>query len=214
MSDTSDADLTSTARFWDRIAERYARKAVPDEAVYARKLALLRERLGPGMRMVEVGCGTGTTAVALAASVASVRAADISGAMIAIAERRAREAQCDNVRFEVSSVERLAVAPGSVDVVCAHSLLHLLPDPASALQRLRGWLSPGGLLVTSTPCLSEVAGWLRVVEPIAAGLGLMPKLTFFDRPELEAWFDAAALRVEHRWQPSPRQGVFHIARAV
>jgi ubiquinone/menaquinone biosynthesis C-methylase UbiE len=81
--------MTPDARFWNRIARRYARMKVPDEASYRHKLDRTRAYLGPGPEVFEFGCGTGTTALHHAPHVAHVRAVDISPAMIAIAREKA-----------------------------------------------------------------------------------------------------------------------------
>ena len=58
--------MNPTDRFWDRIADRYAAKPVPDQAVYERKLQITRTLLHPQAEVLELGCGTGSTALALA----------------------------------------------------------------------------------------------------------------------------------------------------
>ena len=55
---------TRETRFSDRIAERYAKGPVADEAGDQRKLEVTREFLPPDMEVPEVGCGTGSTAIA------------------------------------------------------------------------------------------------------------------------------------------------------
>ncbi len=56
----------SDARFWDRISRKYAQDAIADQAGYERTLARTRERLPPDSRVLELGCGTGSTALRLA----------------------------------------------------------------------------------------------------------------------------------------------------
>ncbi len=51
--------MDRSARFWDRIAKRYARTPVADEAAYQRKLKITRGYLRPDMEVMEFGCGTG-----------------------------------------------------------------------------------------------------------------------------------------------------------
>jgi SAM-dependent methyltransferase len=92
--------MTTSAKFWDRIAERYARKPVPDEAVYQRKLEITRSYFRPNMEVLELGRGTGSTAIAHASHVKHIRAVDISSRMLAIAAAKAAEARVDNVTFE------------------------------------------------------------------------------------------------------------------
>ncbi len=47
------------ARFWDRVAGRYARTPVADEAAYQRKLEITREFLRPNMEVMELGAERG-----------------------------------------------------------------------------------------------------------------------------------------------------------
>ena len=77
------------ARFWDRIATKYAADTIADMAGYERTLARTRDFLDGGQTAFEFGCGTGTTALGLAPFVARMVATDISGNMIAIARQMA-----------------------------------------------------------------------------------------------------------------------------
>ena len=52
----------TVSRFWDRLAAGYAKKPVPDEEAYARTLERVRAHLTPNDRVLELGCGTGTSA--------------------------------------------------------------------------------------------------------------------------------------------------------
>ena len=203
-----------TARFWNRIAPRYARSPIADEAAYARKLEMTQRHLRSHMMVLELGCGTGGTALAHSPFVRTVRATDLSEAMIAIAREKAEATGVANVVFEVASAESVDAPAGSIDVVLALSMLHLVDDPPALLRRIRTLLGPGGRLVASTPCLGDVAAWLRWVEPLASRLGLIPSLRFFTRAELEQWLAEAGFEIEEAWQPSARSGVFHVARAV
>ncbi len=76
-------------KFWDRIADKYSKKPVPDEAVYQKKLRITRDYLRPDSEVLEFGCGTGSTAIAHAPFVSRILANDISSRMIEIAERKA-----------------------------------------------------------------------------------------------------------------------------
>ena len=49
--------------FWDRLAKRYARMPVADQAAYETKLEKTRAFLRPDSRVLEFGCGTGSTAI-------------------------------------------------------------------------------------------------------------------------------------------------------
>ena len=64
------------------------------------------------MRLLEVVCGTGTTAIAHAPHVAHIRGTDLSARMIAIARARAVEAGMANVRFDQAAVDDLPPGEG------------------------------------------------------------------------------------------------------
>ena len=95
------------ARFWDRIARRYARTPVPDEAIYQKKLSLTRKWMTPQMHVLEFGCGTGSTALKHAPFVNRILALDISAKMLDIARGKAapRHSQC------VFRAERFCLIP-------------------------------------------------------------------------------------------------------
>src|SRR6188768_2480172 len=97
--------LATSSRFWDRRAASYAKKPVPDEDAYARTLERVRAYLSPSASVLELGCGTGTTALALAPSARDILATDYSAEMIGIATAKAGAAGVTNVRFRQSTPE-------------------------------------------------------------------------------------------------------------
>lgn len=203
------------ARFWDRMAKGYAKKAVGDPAAYEAKLAIMRDLLDtvPDAQVVEIGCGTGSTAITLAAHAGRIHATDLSPAMIAIARDKAQAAGVTNVAFEAAPLEKVDVAQGSQDVVMAHSILHLLADRDAAVAAAHRWLRPGGLFVSSTPCLAEMAPWLRPIAWLAGKTRLAPiTLRFFSEADLRAGIEAQGFAVEQRFRPGPKAAVLYVAR--
>lgn len=203
--------MTGSSKFWDRIAKRYAKKPIGDEAAYQRKLAMTREYFRPDMEVLEIGCGTGSTAIAHAPHVSHIRATDISGKMVEIAKGKAAAAGVQNVTFESLAVEDLDAASESVDAVLALSLLHLLDDKETVIAQIHDMLRPGGTFVSNTVCLGDNMRWFRFVAPIGRWLGVFPLLRIFTRNELEAGFRGAGFNIEHAWQPD-KAVVFIIAR--
>jgi ubiquinone/menaquinone biosynthesis C-methylase UbiE len=206
---------TREARFWDRMAQGYARRPVADQAAYEAKLATMRALLDatPGARVVEIGCGTGSTAIALAPHAGRIRATDLSPAMIAIAREKAREAGAAGVDFEVAALEALDIAAGSQDVVMAHSILHLAHDRDAAIGAAWDWLRPGGAFVSSTVCLAEHAPWARPIAWSARMAGVFPhRLGFFTEAQLRGAIEARGFVIERRFRPSRKAAVFFVAR--
>ncbi len=206
--------MDRSAKFWDRIAERYARKPVADESAYQRKLEVTRGCLRPDMEVLELGCGTGSTAIAHAPHVKHIRATDISARMLAIARRKAEAAGVANITFQQSTVEDLAVPAESVDAVLALSLLHLLDDRDTAIAKVHGMLKPGGLFVSNTVCLGGAFHWFRPIAPIGKALGLLPLVRFFSKEDLHDSLTAAGFEIEHSWQPGKGKAVFIVARKI
>lgn len=200
------------AEFWDRIAEKYARDGIADEASYERKLEETRAYLTPESRVLEIGCGTGSTALRHAPHAGHILATDISGEMIAIARGKAEGVE--NVEFRVARIEEIDVPDASVDMVMAHSVLHLVRDVEGTLDRAVRWLRPGGVLVTSTACLG---GWrrlpIRLLIPVMRAVGKAPFVNAFSEDTLVRRVEAAGFRVERRWTPErPMAAMFLIAR--
>lgn len=204
--------MEPSPKFWDRIADRYAKKPVADEESYQHKLKVTRQYFRPGMQVLEFGCGTGSTAIAHAPYVKHIRATDISSRMIGIARDKARKAGVDNVSFEQATIEALEVADESVDVVLGLSILHLLADKEAAMARVHRMLRPGGVFVTSTACLGDFMPWVGLVGPLGRFFGVMPYVSVFTRAELETGLRAAGFEIDYAWQPDRKAAVFIVAK--
>jgi ubiquinone/menaquinone biosynthesis C-methylase UbiE len=122
--------MKSPQKFWDNIAPRYAKSPIKDEKSYQKKLAIAQEYFRPDWSVLEFGCGTGTTAIAHAPHVRHILATDISGKMLDIAERKARDAGIENVLFQQGTLDSLELQAESFDAVLGLNILHLLEDAA------------------------------------------------------------------------------------
>ena len=52
--------MTQAAQFWDKVADKYSKQPIADEAAYQQKLAVTRNYFRPDMEVLEIGCGTGS----------------------------------------------------------------------------------------------------------------------------------------------------------
>lgn len=167
------------ATYWNRIAERYAAAPMRNEVAYAATMDRVRAHLSPKDHVLELGCGTGTTALTLAGEVAHVTASDYAEAMLAIARTRAKEQGIANIAFTQAAV---CDAPaGPFDAVLAFNLMHLLPDMDDGIAAAFARLKPSGLFISKTICISERAkSWkmrlaLRTVLPVLQMAGRIPR---------------------------------------
>lgn len=199
-------------RFWDRIADGYAKKPVGDEAAYRHKLTRTQDYLRPEMTVLEIGCGTGSVALEHAPHVAEIRATDLSGRMVEIAREKAAAAGVTNIRFEQAGLDDLVVAPGSVDVVLAMNVLHLLDDRDAALAKIHRMLKPGGLLISTTPCIRDFLAVFALVAPLGRWLGLLPLVRVFTARALVESVTGQGFTLTERWQPARNKGLFLVAR--
>jgi len=204
--------MVDPSRFWDRIAERYAAKPVADEATYEKKLQVTRGYFRPDSRVFEFGCGTGSTAIAHAPWVGRIHAIDASSKMIEIARTKAAAQHIENVTFEQSTIERIRVREESFDVVLGLSILHLLDNKEEAIATTHRMLEPGGIFVTSTPCIGDTMKFFKIIAPIGRCFGLMPLVKVFTTEELVASLTDAGFQIDHRWQPGKGKAVFIVAK--
>lgn len=188
-------------KFWDRIAERYAKKPVTDEATYQKKLAVTQQYFRPDMNVLEFGCGTGSTAIVHAPHVSNYQAIDVSPKMIEIAKRKLADKQIDNLTFSPAALEDFQVADESLDAVLGLSILHLLNDRDEAIRRVHKMSKPGGIFVTSTVCLGDTMPYFRFIAPIGKFLRLMPRVKVFSRQELENSLEQAGFSIDYELVP-------------
>jgi ubiquinone/menaquinone biosynthesis C-methylase UbiE len=114
----------------------------------ANSAAYLLPRLGPGMTLLDVGCGPGTITCDLAGRVApgEVVGVDASAEVIDEARATAADAGLTSVAFEVGDAFHLGFDDGRFDVVHAHQVLQHVGDPVAALTEMRRVCRPGGIV--------------------------------------------------------------------
>ena len=205
--------LSHDGKFWNRHADRYAKSPIADPDSYETKLRLTRAHLRPDMRLLELGCGTGGTALAHAPFVREVLALDVAPRMIAIAEAKRMEADIENVTFAIADLHSFTPAGAPFDAVLALNVLHLVPDRDVALAKIRSLLKPGDLFVSSTICMGDGLKVFKLIAPVGRALRLFPTLRVFTSQALDRSVQRAGFEVIHRWTPGPRAATFLIARA-
>ena len=146
------------------------------------RLALMLAGIGPGMRVLDLGTGTGEVALLVAEAVGpdgSVLAVDQSSDVLEYAAGKCRDRGVTNVRFEQAEVSTY-VPDEPVDAVVGRLVLSYLPDRVATVRRLLGALNPGGVYlaleydtdaVRSTPPTPTVARGRELVSAAFAAAG-------------------------------------------
>lgn len=199
------------AHFWNWIAKNYAKGSVADPTAYQKKLDLTRQYMAPDMRIAEIGCGTGSTAIAHAPFVQHIHASDISTNMLTIAKEKARAQGINNITFAHAKAEDLNHGEDSLDMVMAHSVLHLLTDKEATIAGIYKMLKPGGTFVSSTVCIANQWG-PKLFLPMGNFLGLLPLIRFFTPEGLLTSITDAGFEIVEQFQPNKDRAIFIVAR--
>ena len=131
---------------FDAVAGEWDRFQGPFYSSGVREAALLR-LLPRGLRVADIGCGTGLLTLALAGVAETVDAVDASDRMVRLAREKLRRAGAANVTVRRASAEKLPFEDGSLDAVFAFHLLRHLVRPADALGEFGRVVKAGGRVV-------------------------------------------------------------------
>jgi len=190
--------MSNPAAFWDKIAPGYARRKIGNPDAYQATLARTRSYLTPTDRVLEIGAGTSSTALELAASVAHITATDISTAMVEIGREKAQAAAVDNITITQGGVGDASLSDGApFDVILAHNIVHLVPDVPAALSQVHSLLKPGGLLISKTPCIGEKP-LIRPLVAVMRAFGKAPDVVHLTIAGLERHLAAEGFETVER----------------
>ena len=184
------------SRWWDRNSEfKPLHDINPLRANYI-------DRLSPvaGKHLVDVGCGGGILAEAMAQRGARVTGIDMGEAPLAVAKLHQLESGVE-VEYQRCTAEDLATEKAeSFDVVCCLEMLEHVPDPGAVIKACAEMAKPGAALYFSTinrnpkAFLFAIVGAEHILQLLPAGTHEYDK--FIKPSEMAGWIRDAGLVLE------------------
>ena len=185
-------------RWWDKESEfRPLHQINPLRLDWIENLIPLK-----GLRVLDVGCGGGILADAMARKGADVLGIDLASKALKVAQLHALEAQTEGVQYREISAEALAAEqPGSFDVVTCMEMLEHVPDPSLVVKACALLVKPGGHVFFSTINRNAMA-FLFAIVGAEYVLNLLPRGTheyakLIKPSELAAYCRSAGLNQTH-----------------
>ena len=205
MTSSSNVDPAELAKFsdlahrwWDKDSEfRPLHEINPLRLDWIASISPLQ-----GLAALDIGCGGGILADAMARRGAQVLGIDLATKALRVAQLHALEAQTPRVSYrEISAEELAAEQAGSFDVVTCMEMLEHVPDPESVVQACARLVKPGGWVFFSTinrnakAFLFAIVGAEYVLNMLPRGTHSYERLI---RPsELARYCRGAGLALEH-----------------
>ena len=179
-------------------------------------------RLRPGMRVLELGCGSGNYTDLYVKSGADIVAIDLSPELLAIAKKR-----LPHVRFEIADAETLdGISDNSIDCVIGNAVLHHFDVPL-ALKAMLRVLRPGGTICFTEPnMLNPQIALQKNIRLLKRMLGDSPHETAFFRWSIVrllrqiGFIEARAVPIDflHPWMPGflavPMEGLSYALEKI
>jgi SAM-dependent methyltransferase len=138
-----------------RVLDQFSRQAGPYADLVNRSGSPLTSPLietvqpSPMDRVLDVGCGSGRLAVALASLAAHVTGVDLTPAMLEQARGLQAQAGAPNINWLEADSTALPVADGAFDLVVSQAMFHHAADPAATLAEMYRACAPGGRIAVN-----------------------------------------------------------------
>lgn len=203
MTETLNVDPQEIAKFealasrwWDRSGEfRPLHEINPLRANYIDQHSPVA-----GLRLVDVGCGGGILAEAMAQRGATVTGIDMGEAPLSVAKLHQVESGVDVTYLQTTAEQLAEKEAGAFDVVCCLEMLEHVPDPGSVISACAAMAKNGGSLYFSTinrnpkAFVFAIVGAEHILKLLPAGTHDYDK--FIKPSEMAAWIRDAGLVVE------------------
>lgn len=135
--------------FWDKVSGVYDLfENIYNKSVYQSTGETVAKYIKNTDRVLECACGTGAISIYIAPKCNKLFASDYSVGMLKQAKKKLKS--FDNVEFKKVDITNIKSKDDSFDVVVAGNVIHLLPDPQSAMKELARVCKDGGKLIIPT----------------------------------------------------------------
>ena len=173
MLTVADPVKMKAAAAYNAAADHFDDEALGLWAKYGRR-TVARLALPSGATVLDVGCGTGASAIPVAEDVGAkgkVIAVDLADCLLAIARRKAVARNLENIEFRLGDMENLEYPDQHFDAVICVFAIFFVQDVAKQIRELWRMVRPNGQLAITTwgPRVWEPGstGWWSAVEGIA-----------------------------------------------
>ena len=117
-----------------------------------------------------------------------------------------------NVTFHNTTITNVSFESETFNAICAYNILHLLDDRRAVLNMILDLLKPGGLFISTTPCLGDSRVPFQFLLPIVKLFGRAPAVQVFSFQELnDNLLDAGFVEIMKRKVSSDKTNAFLVA---
>ena len=174
--------MNKSEAFFDKVSSKS--KPEPNE-VASIIIESSKEYIEKDDYVLDFGCGSGAITNKLAREVEAIDAIDISLGMLEFAKKQADNSSIDNINYTRASIFDEQFNDKEYDVIFAFNVLHYIEDTPRLIERINTLLKPDGVFISSTACLKEKRSLIGFIVLLLAKIGVMPKIYFYKKNELE-----------------------------
>jgi 2-polyprenyl-3-methyl-5-hydroxy-6-metoxy-1,4-benzoquinol methylase len=180
--------LSKSEKFWDKRSSGLDELISTYEQTYIQLIEKTRKYLHPSDLVLDYGCGTGKISIEISPDVKKIIAIDLSSGMLEIAGQKAAAAGIQNISFSHSTLADPSLNEGMFDIILLFNILPFMKSESLVIQRIRDILKPGGMVISSTPCLGEQRTWINRFTIFKSRIGLLPNIRHYKFRNLEELF--------------------------
>jgi 2-polyprenyl-3-methyl-5-hydroxy-6-metoxy-1,4-benzoquinol methylase len=186
--------MDKSERFWNKSADTYDREEQKDNQTYVKIVEKTKKYLKSSDIVLDYGCGTGTIDLEIAGDVKKIYAIDIASKMLDLAQMKTIKRNIKNIDYMQATIYDERLNRETFNVLTAYNIVHLVEDTPGVVKRINELLKPGGLFVSTTPCMGEKKG-SNILLSLAGKIGLTPDIISFKLSELENLVTSGSFKI-------------------